>query len=62
MSYGKHTYGVPIILWQNNDAKLVVGNFCSIANNVNIYLQTICLSCWKFFRLHKLRKLVHCKS
>ena len=38
MSYGKHTYGVPNILWQNNDAKLIVGNFCSIAANVNIYL------------------------
>jgi acetyltransferase-like isoleucine patch superfamily enzyme len=38
MSYGKHTYGVPNILWNNNSAKLVVGNFCSIAENVNIYL------------------------
>ena len=38
MSYGKHTYGVPNILWQNNDAKLIIGNFCSIAKNVNIYL------------------------
>ena len=38
MSYGKYTYGVPNILWQNNDAKLIVGNFCSIANGVNIYL------------------------
>ena len=25
MSYGKHTYGVPNILWQNNDAKLFIG-------------------------------------
>ena len=38
MSYGKHTYGVPNILWQNNDAQLIIGNFCSIAVNVNIYL------------------------
>ena len=38
MSYGKHTYGVPNILWKKNDAKLIVGNFCSIASGVNIYL------------------------
>ena len=38
MSYGKYTYGVPGIHWNNNDAKLVVGNFCSIAQGVNIYL------------------------
>ena len=38
MSCGKHTYGVPNILWNDNSAKLVVGNFCSIAANVNIYL------------------------
>ena len=38
MSYGKYTYGNPNILWGNNDSKLVVGNFCSIASNVNIYL------------------------
>ena len=24
--------------WQNDDAKLVIGNFCSVAGNVNIYL------------------------
>jgi acetyltransferase-like isoleucine patch superfamily enzyme len=38
MSYGKYTYGNPNILWSNDNAKLVVGNFCSIAHNVNIYL------------------------
>jgi acetyltransferase-like isoleucine patch superfamily enzyme len=38
MSYGKYTYGVPTVLWENQDAKLVVGNFCSIASGVNIYL------------------------
>jgi acetyltransferase-like isoleucine patch superfamily enzyme len=38
MSYGKYTYGTPIIHWGSNNAKLVVGNFCSIAANVNIYL------------------------
>lgn len=38
MSFGKYTYGTPNIRWQNNNAKLVIGNFCSIAGNVNIYL------------------------
>ena len=38
MSFGKYTYGVPNILWNNENAKLVIGNFCSIAVNVNIYL------------------------
>jgi acetyltransferase-like isoleucine patch superfamily enzyme len=38
MSYGKYTYGSPTIHWTNDTAKLIVGNFCSIATNVNIYL------------------------
>lgn len=38
MSCGKYTYGAPNIRWKNNTAKLVVGNFCSIAGNVNIYM------------------------
>ena len=38
MSYGKYTYGKPTILWKNKDAKLIVGNFCSIADGVKIYL------------------------
>ena len=37
-TFGKHTYGNPIIHFQNNNAKLVIGNFCSIAGNVKIYL------------------------
>jgi acetyltransferase-like isoleucine patch superfamily enzyme len=37
-STGKYTYGNPNVLWPNDDAKLVIGNFCSIAQNVNIYL------------------------
>jgi len=37
MSFGKYTYGKPIINW-GKDAKLIVGKFCSIGNNVNIYL------------------------
>jgi len=38
MSYGKYTYGTPIIHWKSSNAKLIIGNFCSIAANVNIYL------------------------
>jgi len=38
MSFGKYTYGRPEVLWENEDATLVVGNFCSIASNVSIIL------------------------
>jgi len=38
MSFGKYTYRMPNIYWQNDNAKLVVGNFCSIAQNVSVYL------------------------
>jgi acetyltransferase-like isoleucine patch superfamily enzyme len=38
MPFGKYTYGNPLILWRNEDANLVVGNFCSIADKVTIYL------------------------
>ena len=38
MLFGKYSYGQPNIIWGNDKAKLVVGNFCSIAENVNIYL------------------------
>ena len=31
MSIGKYTYGIPIIHWSNNNAKLTIGNFCSFA-------------------------------
>lgn len=38
MLKGKYTYGTPKIHWDNKDAKLIIGNFCSIANNCNVYL------------------------
>ncbi len=38
MSVGKYTYGNPIICWPDKNAKLIIGNFCSIAGNVKIYL------------------------
>jgi acetyltransferase-like isoleucine patch superfamily enzyme len=57
MSYGKYTYGTPTILWENSDAKLVVGNFCSIAGNVNIYLggnhRTDWVSTYPFGHIHQ---------
>lgn len=38
MSFGKYTYGTPNIIGAHDNTKLIVGNFCSIAPNVNIYL------------------------
>jgi len=38
MSFGKYSYGTPNIHWSNDNAKLVVGNFCSLGSNINIYL------------------------
>lgn len=38
MSVGKYTYGTPRVLWANKDAALTLGAFCSIAENVTIYL------------------------
>ena len=37
MKSGKYTYGKPNLLGEN-EANLIVGKFCSIAQNVNIYL------------------------
>jgi acetyltransferase-like isoleucine patch superfamily enzyme len=38
MSYGKYTYGKLRLRWENPEAKVTVGNFCSIAGNVTVYL------------------------
>ena len=38
MSFGKYTYGTPNINFEVPGSNLVVGNFCSIAKNVNIFL------------------------
>ena len=35
---GKHSYGKPNILWENPNTKIIIGSFCSIADNVTIYL------------------------
>jgi hypothetical protein len=31
MSFGKNTYGKPIIHWDNGKAKLIVGKYCQIS-------------------------------
>lgn len=38
MIVGKYSYGTPEVKWENPDATLTIGNFCSIAANVKIYL------------------------
>lgn len=35
---GKYTYGKPQVFYENQDAKLTIGKFCSIAQNVTVYL------------------------
>jgi acetyltransferase-like isoleucine patch superfamily enzyme len=38
MSFGKYSYGVPSIHHDINGGKLTVGNFCSLASGIKIYL------------------------
>jgi acetyltransferase-like isoleucine patch superfamily enzyme len=35
---GSHTYGVPRILFENDEANLIVGKYCSFAEGVRIFL------------------------
>jgi acetyltransferase-like isoleucine patch superfamily enzyme len=35
---GDFTYGNPIILFENEESNLIIGKFCSIADNVTIFL------------------------
>jgi acetyltransferase-like isoleucine patch superfamily enzyme len=35
---GEHSYGSPTVKWWGEDARLVIGTFCSIAEGVTIYL------------------------
>lgn len=57
MTFGKYSYGSPKVHWQNENAKLTVGNFCSIAANVNIYLggnhRTDWVSTYPFGHIHQ---------
>lgn len=58
-SFGKYTYGDPEIRWKNQDAKLTVKNFTSIAANVIINLgngfghDTSFVSTYPFSFIHK---------
>lgn len=38
MIFGKNTKGDPIIQWGTSDAKLTIGSYCTIGENVMIYL------------------------
>ena len=38
MLFGKNTTGDPTIHWGSSQAKVVIGNYCTIGHNVNIYL------------------------
>ena len=38
MIVGKHSYGNPTVLWVNENARLTIGSFCSIAPSIKIYL------------------------
>jgi acetyltransferase-like isoleucine patch superfamily enzyme len=38
MTFGKYSYGNPTIREWHENSKLIVGNFCSIAANVTVYL------------------------
>jgi len=57
MTIGKYTYGTPNIHWAGNGTKLIIGNFCSIASNVNIYLggnhRTDWVTTYPFGHIHK---------
>jgi acetyltransferase-like isoleucine patch superfamily enzyme len=57
MDIGKYTYGNPIIHWKNDKAKLLIGKYCSIAANVNIYLggnhRTDWITTYPFGHIHK---------
>jgi len=38
LQFGKYSYGEPKLFFESNEARLHVGNFCSIADNVKIFL------------------------
>ena len=38
ISYGKGSYGNPLVLWWGERTNLSIGKYCSIANNVEIFL------------------------
>lgn len=38
INIGKHTYGLPNVIWRKENAMLTIGNYTSIADNVTIIL------------------------
>lgn len=38
MNFGAYTYADPVIFWENPNAKLITGKFCSIAGGTKIFL------------------------
>lgn len=57
MSYGRYTYGKPNVHSWGEGTRLIVGNFCSIAANVNIYLggnhRTDWVTTYPFGHIHR---------
>lgn len=43
---GAHTYGTPLVKQSHQNAKLLIGDYCSIADNVKIYLGGIHRADW----------------
>lgn len=38
IQYGAHTYGTPLVQWWGEEADLIIGKYCSIAKDVEIFL------------------------
>lgn len=57
MNIGKYSYGTPMIRFPNKQSKLTIGNFCSIGQDVIIYLggehKTDYVTTYPFGYLHK---------
>ena len=57
MTHGKYTYGTPIIHWEGFGAKVTAGNYCSVADNVHIWLggnhNTSWVTTYPFGHVHK---------
>ena len=59
--FGKYSYGAgggPHLYWTNDNAKLVVGSFCSIASNCKMYLgggnhRHDCVTTYPFGHIHQ---------
>lgn len=54
ISVGPHTYGVPTIHWWGEEITLTIGDYCSIADRVRIFLggnhHTDCVTTYPFYK------------